>query len=549
MSTDNISVSHYAGTSRAASRNAVSRNLAGYMQSSHSTQPHSGFQWTLRLIALIALAASGYLAWVAMNAGNVAGCGSGDTFDCSQVLSSRWSSLLGVPVSYPAVLLYTLVSALLMIPATWQGAQWRWPLVVLAAFMAGLGGLWFIGLQLFVLQHLCAYCLVVHACGLALAGLIIAHRSTRRYISLPVVGTALIAVLSFVAAQIVLPAAEKFEMVDYESTPAAEVFTAPGAASPVDQPASAVPANDPNGKAAPAHTAPLDVFESPIFESPLQAPKADSSTRVSPLPHSWMLGLHPALLFTAQVAASSPPPKTAPADQPDSQPASQPAQPDDQADSQPSSQPAQPNDQADSQPASQPAPAERKLVSMLNGVQLDVTQWPLLGSPDAKYVIVEMLDYTCGHCQNTHAAVHGAMQHYGDQLAVVVLPVPMDAKCNSQVNSTAAEHREACEIAKLAIAVWHISPQQFTAFHNWLMEAKPRYAQALAHAETLIDRGQLQAELQSSVPADFIKANVKLYQRASAGAIPKILFPRTAAVGEMRSKESLISLIEKQLAH
>ena len=139
------------------------------------------------------------------------------------------------------------------------------------------------------------------------------------------------------------------------------------------------------------------------------------------------------------------------------------------------------------------------------------------------------------------------MQAYGDQLAVIVLPVPMDAKCNPHVNSTAAQHRESCEIAKLAIAVWHVAPERFTEFHNWLMESRPNYARALTQAESLIDRDKLQAELQSTVPSAFVKANVDLYKRASAGAIPKILFPRTSAVGEMRSKESLISLIEKQL--
>ncbi len=483
-------------------RNTASRNMVGHMQPSHSTLLysglHSGFQWSLRVIALVGLCTSSYLAWVAFNSGSVAGCGSGDTFDCSHVLSSRWSSLLGIPVSYPAVLLYALVSVLLIAPANWISAQWRWSLVTFAAFLAGLGGLWFIGLQVFLLKHLCVYCLIVHGCGLVLATLVATHPLTRRYVSVRLVAAAAIAVLGFIAAQIMLPAAEKFEIIEYESAPAAEIYAPPSGTAPLEQPTEVVPANDHN-----------NTQQGEIFESPLHMPSQDSSTSVSPRRHSWLFGLHPALLLTAQVTTS--------------QPASS------------------------EEKKAEAAPAERKLVSILNGVQLDVRQWPLLGNVDAEYVIVEMLDYTCGHCQNTHAAIHGAMQAYGDRLAVIVLAVPMDTKCNPHVNSTPAQHRESCEIAKLSIAVWHLAPQRFTEFHNWLMESKPNYSQALAHAESIIYRGKLQAELQSSVPAAFVRANVDLYRRASAGAIPKILFPRTSAIGEMRSKESLISLIEKEL--
>jgi len=319
------------------------------------------------------------------------------------------------------------------------------------------------------------------------------HQLTRRYATVKVAAIAAIAVLCFVAAQILLPAAEKFEIVEHDSAPATEFFTPPSEGIQTDQ----------------AIESSSVLEQSDVFESPLQAPKSDSSARLNPVRQAWMYGLHPLLLLTAQVDIGGP--------------------------------------TVGGEQKTESARADRKLVSILNGVQLDVTQWPLLGNPNAKYVIVEMLDYTCGHCQNTHAAIQGAMQAYGDQLAVIILPVPLDANCNSQINATSAEHREACQIAKLAIAVWHLSPDRFTQFHNWLMETKPNFAQATVQAESLIDREKLQAELRSSTPSNFITKNVDLYKRASAGAIPKIMFPRTSAVGEMRSKDTLISLIEREL--
>ncbi len=491
MSSNSIAASH--GPNFGAMQLTATPKIAERPQSLHATLPYSGFQWTLRFIALTALATSSYLAWVAISSGSVAGCGSGTTFDCSHVLSSRWSSLLGIPVSFPAVLLYAVVSMLLIVPMRGKWGERRWSIVAFAAFLAGLGGLWFIGLQVFWLKHLCPYCLVVHGCGLTMAALVATNRFTRSYLSIRLVATASVAVLSFVAAQILLPAAEKFEIVEYKTSPATEVQASPIEASPVDRTREGSPASD----------------HGDIFESPLRAPGKGSATRVKSIRHTWLHGFHPMLLLNAQVTVETP--------------------------------------LSRSEQNAESAPTDRKLVSILNGVRLDVAQWPLLGRTDAKYVIVEMLDYTCGHCQNTHAAIHGAMQKYGDQLAVIVLPVPLDAQCNPEISSTAAEHKEACQIAKLAVAVWHVSPERFEEFHNWLMETKPNYAKATIQAESLIDRNKLQAELQSSIPSDFIKSNLKLYKRASAGAIPKILFPETSTVGEMRSKDSLISMIDREL--
>ena len=67
---------------------------------------------------------------------------------------------------------------------------------------------------------------------------------------------------------------------------------------------------------------------------------------------------------------------------------------------------------------------------------------------------VEMFDYTCPHCRATHKAIHGAMERFGDDLAIVALPVPLNRACNSAVTSNHSKHAEACKIAKIAVALW-----------------------------------------------------------------------------------------------
>jgi protein-disulfide isomerase len=210
--------------------------------------------------------------------------------------------------------------------------------------------------------------------------------------------------------------------------------------------------------------------------------------------------------------------------------------------------PAQATQQATEAQTNAPEQAKRRTVTILNNLALDVTQWPIMGKPNAEFVVVEMLDYTCIHCQNTHAAVHGAREQLGDRLAVIVLPVPLSASCNQHVRTTHADHAEACELANVAIAVWRVRPEAFEEFHGWLLTTKPRYAQAWGRAAELCGEQPLKKEIDSGVPAAFVAKNVNLYERAQAGALPKILFPSTAAVGEMRSANTLISLIQNHAA-
>ncbi|TWT92994.1 hypothetical protein Pla100_43100 [Neorhodopirellula pilleata] len=184
---------------------------------------------------------------------------------------------------------------------------------------------------------------------------------------------------------------------------------------------------------------------------------------------------------------------------------------------------------------------------VLGNIELRTDSWPLIGRPDAEMVFVELFDYTCPHCQRTHKSLDAAREHFGDKLAVITMPVPLDRECNPTVNSTHPSHNEACELAKLAIAVWCVDPSQFERFHDVLFESTPNYAQALSKARSLVDQKKLTEMLNSSLPSDYVNKHVTLYQRAGAGTIPKLLFPRTSSVGAVESPDAMIRLIEQHL--
>jgi uncharacterized membrane protein len=129
-----------------------------------------------RLLLVIAVLGAGYLAWVAIHHGPVAGCGPGS--GCDKVLQSRWAYWLNLPVSIPALLVYLALLAMTFVmrarpSADDQRGAWA-AMIGLSVIVAG-AAVWFVGLQMFVIEAFCKFCLTAHACGFAAAILFLTH--------------------------------------------------------------------------------------------------------------------------------------------------------------------------------------------------------------------------------------------------------------------------------------------------------------------------------------------------------------------------------------
>lgn len=191
---------------------------------------------------------------------------------------------------------------------------------------------------------------------------------------------------------------------------------------------------------------------------------------------------------------------------------------------------------------------ERRIVRIVGDIKLAVRQWPLIGKPDAKYVLVEMFDYTCPHCRDLHHELDAVLKKFGDDLAVITLQVPLNATCNDQVGTTESQHRDACEIANLAVTVWRLEPKKYHEYHDWLFKpTQPRTsADARKRAIEVVGEERLKKTLATGVPQKFIASHVKLYTKAGAGSVPKVLFPNITLVGNVGS-DKLTETIEQQL--
>ncbi len=183
-------------------------------------------------------------------------------------------------------------------------------------------------------------------------------------------------------------------------------------------------------------------------------------------------------------------------------------------------------------------------------VRLDPAQFPLLGSPEAEVVIVELFDYTCPGCRRLHAYLEAARGRYGERLAIVALPVPLDADCNPMVTHPDPAHETACELATVALATWRVLPGAFAELHGWLLEgdAPPTPEAARARAASLVGAGALGEAMRDPAIADLLGRTIRLYQVTDfrGGALPRLLTEDAILSGRPPTVEAFFQILEEE---
>ena len=112
---------------------------------------------------------------------------------------------------------------------------------------------------------------------------------------------------------------------------------------------------------------------------------------------------------------------------------------------------------------------EHQFFSILGGrLVLNLKEVPLWGSQDAPTKLVSLYDYTCHHCREMHPHVVELRHAFGEKLAIVSLPVPLDSQCNPLLRQTPRPHLNACTYAKLGLIVWRAKRNALEPFDNWL---------------------------------------------------------------------------------
>ena len=392
-------------------------------------------RWLMRLLSLAGAGLASYLLWVWwLDLDAPAGCGAGS--GCAEVLNSRWSLVLGIPVSAAALSVY--LSALLatgFIASRSPPAMQRiaWTCLVLLAFVILLAAGWFMLLQYYVVDAICPWCMVEHSIGVLLAGTVFwcmpRDKSILSESGMPVhlvwgrrklLLAAMGAVSGLVGVQIAVPSSGR-EQGAKRLAEGESIDTGPG--------------------------------------------------------------------------------------------------------------------------------TDRR-ISVLNGeLQLTIHDEPLVGSPDARRIVVLMFDYCCPHCRDTHRFLTEAREKFPDQFAVLALPTPLDSDCNSNVTKTETGFEHACDLARLALAVWRADPDRFAQFDGWLFDSSEQRtpAEARVEAERLVTSQALSTSETESMIEERIRRNISAYTESAAKRIPVILSPDMKSIVGRPTREQLFEILRDDL--
>jgi len=500
------------------------------------------------LIAFLAVAAIGissYLAYVSLTSSKVAGCG--EVFDCSHVLQSKYSTVFGWPVSLGAVAVHLsiLAAAIVFLAAkqktTRQRSMW---VMTTGSLMAATAGIWFIGLQFLVEKAFCQYCLAAHTCGLLIATVasITVLRSGwggKNLLWAAAIGIGSTGVLA--ALQSNNPEPKSHEVIQHPVDSEGEktstegelddlifeppIFDAPGE---FEDEVDVIDSGESAGET-PADPGDSTFFTRPSWDTLLIASLSRFCRCHATLSWGAGTGSSGGKVFCRNCLENQSPAQSTSFHQS--------AEQDPQSNSGQSAE-------------SQQQEGSKRIVSIGSGssrLRLTAEDWPNVGNPNARYVFVEMFDYTCEHCRETHAAIKSAQATLGDDLGIVVLPVPMNPDCNPAVTRRSPESITACDLARISISVWRVNPEKFEELHEWMFEgaSAPSVQAARAKAIELIGEEALDKQIQSKTVVQYIAKHSELYRRIGGGQIPKLLFPSATVIGSYTSGQALVELIKK----
>jgi uncharacterized membrane protein/thiol-disulfide isomerase/thioredoxin len=448
-------------------------------------------RWTLRVLAWLAFGIASYLAWSALTQTAVAGCSVGSHEGCDLVLTSSWSKWLDIPVAVLGLACYAALATLSVLLGlrSVQANRWISTMFVMLSIAAAGVSLWFVGIQVFALGSYCPYCLVTDSCGIALGVIatVFAVRSVYTQCGSP----------RSPAVQPGLMALRTTMPVGNRTAPLA-VRTEPSTPWLLPAIAGAIPLIGLLIGGQLLFVSKTYDLQKVALNDSIQMVGSKGDTTKSTSSNG-----------TERVAMRVPS-----EDEGNVRPSltTDPANPNAKSDASAKDNSAGAQEKSAAEPTE---PTKKRLMKFLGGkLTLDIYQHPVIGSPEAPHIAIEMVSYDCPHCRKMYPIMEHALERYGDQVALLIMIQPLDKDCNKLVTDPAASHPGACTTAKLVMGVARINPSSFATFHDFLMSTKdkpPAMATVLPKAYVLADRSRLRQLTQSDEITKQLEGYVDLF--------------------------------------
>jgi uncharacterized membrane protein len=188
-----------------------------------------------------------------------------------------------------------------------------------------------------------------------------------------------------------------------------------------------------------------------------------------------------------------------------------------------------------------------------NDFVLKLDALPMMGPPAASNVIICLFDYTCPHCRLLHPILLDTQRLFSNRLGIVCLPMPISTNCNPFLPQYAHSVSNACEYARLGLAVWRANPAAHRQFEEWMF-ADPRPApleQAQQYAAQLVGTEKLQAAAADKWVAEQLATDCRLHRTnwtvAETPALPQLILGDAVSSGPLNSVEHLLILLNRYL--
>lgn len=189
---------------------------------------------------------------------------------------------------------------------------------------------------------------------------------------------------------------------------------------------------------------------------------------------------------------------------------------------------------------------------------IDYRAVPMVGSPDAPYVVTLLFDYQCSHCQQIHFMLDETIRRYAGKLAFVLCPAPLNTQCNPYIPRDVDEFKNSCELAKIGLTVWVAKHEVFPDFENWMFTFesgdrwRPRSLEtARAKAVELVGQSKFDAAWTDPWIGQYLQTSIRLYGQTiqnGRGGIPKMIFGSRWVIPEPYDADDLFMILQKNLA-
>jgi uncharacterized membrane protein len=194
-------------------------------------------------------------------------------------------------------------------------------------------------------------------------------------------------------------------------------------------------------------------------------------------------------------------------------------------------------------PGAPPAPPQSvgsEEVVLLGGrVRITAGDWPWLGARDAKQTVAFLFDITCEECRVFYQVLQQTVALEPKQIAVLLVPVPLDPACRPLVAALAKKNfppLESCDLARLFLAVWHTDREAFVEFSQWLMGGRKAPALQAARSRAHQKLGPPLSTTVLTAPLDgYIQKAINCHQSAGGEKLPQILLADRLITGRIGS--------------